>query len=470
MDLVAGLTIVLAALAGTPDGELVTIRTLVSQDPIRAGDRFSVALVLELAPGHHIYHPEQETDLVEGTRLSFVEVPGLRLLDLRFPPGHPVRNEDLDATIRELDGTVVIVADLEAAADLARGPRELEARLSYQVCTASVCKLFVTDQPHRIPLPVAAAGSPVTELHPEVFGPAAATAPPGPGPGPTAAEPGEGWLDVGGALADRGLVLALLAAFAVGVVSSLSPCVFPMIPVTVAYFGRQAGVRTRGATLRLAGFFVAGIALFFAGVGVLASVWGLDPARVLASAWVVAGLSAVLYWFAFSMLGFYEIALPSGLVSRIGGGREGGLGALGMGLALAPVALPCVGPFAGALLVLVFQRQDPLFGAAFMGVYGAGLGALFLALALGIASLPRAGAWMASLKRAFGVVVLWLPVWFVSNLLEPGSPGTLVLAGLTSCVSGSFLGAFRPLEAETRPGVLLGRGLGVPLVVGGAWL
>jgi len=215
---------------------------------------------------------------------------------------------------------------------------------------------------------------------------------------------------------DAGSAGALAVVFAAGVLTSFTPCVYPMIPVTVTFIGgAAAGDRLRAVTL--SSVYVAGLALVYAALGVTTALVGAQFGSFTRSPWIYGGVALVIAVFGAAMLDWIPIPVPAifGQVQTRGARRGGHLGALLMGMAAGLVAAPCTAPVLGLLLVYVATTRQVLWGGTLLLVFALGLG--FLLLLLGIfsgflANLPRAGAWMVRLKQAFGVGMLLLAAWF----------------------------------------------------------
>ncbi|MDA0378670.1 MAG: protein-disulfide reductase DsbD family protein, partial [Bacteroidetes bacterium] len=212
----------------------------------------------------------------------------------------------------------------------------------------------------------------------------------------------------------------LLLAIGAGLASLLTPCVFPMIPLTVSYFTKYG--HSRKEAVRLALLYGSAIVITFTAIGiVMALLVGAAGALAIASNPVVnLFIAVVLVAFALSLLGFYEIRMPSGLLNWAntrGNEESGWVGVLFMGLTLTLVSFSCTAPFVGGLLAAAATGSwtFPLFG---MVVYSATFALPFVLLALfprALDRLPRSGAWMNSLKVVLGFVELAAAVKFFSN-------------------------------------------------------
>ncbi len=264
---------------------------------------------------------------------------------------------------------------------------------------------------------------------------------------------------------------SLLFALTYGFLTALTPCVYPMIPITVSIFGARAGV-PRSRALALATAYVLGIAAMFGTLGTTFGLVGRAFGTFLANPWVIVPLALFFVAMGLSMFGAFEVALPSELqarLSRIGG--RGMLGAFLMGLVAGIIAAPCTGPPLASLLAYVATTRNAGWGFVLLATYGAGVGLPFWLLAGFSMSLPRPGVWMEWIKSVFGVALFAAALYYLKNVVPAlarfgsGKPtfalemGALVVAGvLLGAVHASFHGG-----AAER----VRKGLGVALVTVG---
>ena len=221
---------------------------------------------------------------------------------------------------------------------------------------------------------------------------------------------------------ETGSVAAVFVVFAAGVLTSFTPCVYPMIPVTVTYIGgAAAGNRRRAVTLSMV--YVLGMSLIYAALGVVTALLGKTFGQFTRSPWVYGAVGLLIVGFGVAMLDLFTIPVPgfAGKVQTEGTRRGGHLGALLMGLAAGFVAAPCTAPVLGLLLVYVAQSRAVVWGGTLLFVFALGLG--FLLMMLGIfsgmlSSMPRAGAWMDRIKKAFGVAMLLVGGWFLWTAVQ----------------------------------------------------
>jgi thiol:disulfide interchange protein DsbD len=210
---------------------------------------------------------------------------------------------------------------------------------------------------------------------------------------------------------------SLLFALGYGVLTALTPCVYPMIPITVSIFGAKAGV-PRGRALALATAYVGGIAVMFGGLGTAFGLLGRAFGTFLANPWVIVPLALFFFAMGLSMFGAFEVALPSGLqgrLSRVGG--RGLFGAFGMGLVAGIIAAPCTGPPLASLLAYVATTRNATWGFVLLATYGAGVGLPFWLLAGFSMSLPRPGRWMEWVKSVFGIALFAAALYYLKNVV-----------------------------------------------------
>lgn len=212
-----------------------------------------------------------------------------------------------------------------------------------------------------------------------------------------------------------GSIGAVFVVFAAGVLTSFTPCVYPMIPVTVTYIGGAAGGNRRRA-VALSLTYVLGLALMYAALGVAAAMLGKIFGEFTRSPWVFGAVGLIIVALGLAMLGVFTIpALMTDLQGQ--GVRRGGfLGAAVMGVAAGFVAAPCTAPVLGLLLAYVGQTRDVVWGGALLFVFALGLGLLLMLLGIFsglLTSLPRAGAWMERIKKGFGAAMLLIGAWFL---------------------------------------------------------
>ena len=394
-----------------------TVALAADRSPAVAGDELRLAVVLEVEPGWHVNSDEPGDDFSLPTTVDWRMPEGWVRPVLQFPDGKKLEFAFADAPIEVWEGRVVIAGSttVPPAATLTA---EIEVTVTAQACNNTQC-LPPLPVSARAVLDIAAAGSSWSPANPGLF--AGVTTGAGVG-GPD---------DLG----SRSLPLLLVGVFLAGLALNLTPCVFPLIPITVGFFSRQTGTRG-GRTFGLAVAYVLGIAVTYSVLGTLAALSGALFGGILQSPWAVAVIVLVLLALAASMFGAWEMSVP--LPAWAQSGRAGLAGAFVMGLVMGLVAAPCIGPFVLGLLTYVGQQGDPVlgFGLFFTLALGLGLPYLVLGTFTGMVNrLPASGMWMVGVRRVFGVALVAMAAYFAAPLL-PGSSGewlmtaVLVLGGL----------------------------------------
>ena len=257
-----------------------------------------------------------------------------------------------------------------------------------------------------------------------------------------------GWL--GDFVSRHGLWVGLIAVFFGGLALNLTPCVYPMIPVTVAFFSGQAAGSLR-RSLHLAFLYVIGMSLNYALLGLVAArtgallgSWLQQPAVLLAVAASMVGLSL-------SMFGFYDLRLPSSITTRFGQASTGLWGAFVMGLVVGLVAAPCIGPFVLGLLLFVSRLANPAAGFLVFFVLGLGMGLPYVILGAAanhIGRLPKAGGWLIWSKKVLGIMLVGLALYFVGPLVSTRVLWIAVIGLLLA--SGVYLGWLERSSAGSR--------------------
>jgi thiol:disulfide interchange protein DsbD len=213
----------------------------------------------------------------------------------------------------------------------------------------------------------------------------------------------------------KGPLYAGLAAFVSGLLVSLTPCVYPMVAVTVSVFGaREATSRGEGALLSAA--FVLGIIAMFVPLGVVAGLTGNIAGAILQSPYVVVFISGLFLVMAAAMFGAFELDIPSSLKNKLAEiGGTGYLGAFLLGLACGPIAAPCTGPFLTGILAWITKTQSAGFGALAMAAFALGLGVPFFLVGTFAVQLPKSGGWMVHVKSVLGIILVIVALYFLNN-------------------------------------------------------
>jgi thiol:disulfide interchange protein DsbD len=249
------------------------------------------------------------------------------------------------------------------------------------------------------------------------------------------------------------MLWTLLGIFAGGLALNLTPCVYPMIPITVSFFGGRATGDKPGQTqLVLHGVcYLMGLALINSTLGVTAALTGGLMGAMLQNPIVLAAVAVVLLLFAASLFGLWELRMPAFLTRAAGKSYSGYFGSLFMGLTLGVVAAPCIGPFVLGLLTWVAGMGSPWLGFLIFFVLSLGLGLPLFLLALfsgQLQRLPRAGGWMIWVRKLMGWVLVGMAAYFIRPVLPEALKIALPVA--VALAAGLHLGWLDKNQASFR--------------------
>ncbi len=209
-------------------------------------------------------------------------------------------------------------------------------------------------------------------------------------------------------------LLAYPVSFVAGLFVSLTPCVYPVIPIIAGYIGGKAK-RSRRKSFSLSIFYVLGMAVTYAILGAFAALTGRLFGEVQSSPVAHIIVANIIILFGLSMLGVFILPIPS--FSKGPKGKKGGaFGAIGMGLASGFITAPCAAPVAGAILAYVAARQNIFFGISLLFTFALGMGVLLVLVGTFVGlltSLPKSGVWMKRVEKGFGYFMILLGEYFL---------------------------------------------------------
>jgi len=379
-----------------PKTDLVKLTATIQQ---KNADQISGIVTAAIEKGWHINSAHPLESFAIPTTLSFENA---ELLKADFPP-HTIRSFAFSGgtKLAVYEGTISIPFTAKTSA------QTITAKLHYQACNDNICL-----PPKYATLAISLSGAPPSGAPPS-------GAPPSGAP-PTSAAASPNFTPLSAAPKDKltstflshGLPLTLVILFVGGLALNLTPCVFPMIPITVGFFAMQSDGR-RSRRLALSAFYVAGLVVMYSALGVAAALSGKLFGSWLQQPAVLIGLALLMLVLASSMFGAWEMSVPKFIANR-SGGRAGLAGAAVMGLFVGIVAAPCVGPVVVALFTLVAGVGKPLLGFVMFGSLALGLGSPYL---VALNAMPRPGEWMVQVKKAMGFVLIAMAFYFVRPLI-----------------------------------------------------
>jgi len=253
------------------------------------------------------------------------------------------------------------------------------------------------------------------------------------------------------------IFLALLLVFLGGIGASLTPCVYPVIPLTMAYVGaRSDGSKIKGFTISL--FLVLGIATTYSILGIISAKTGAMFGSISQNPVFIIVLTMVFVAMGLSMFGYYDIQLPASVNNKLQVKKKGMLGAYLVGMGTGVLAAPCVGPIIVVLLSWVAQTGSMFKGFIFLFTFSLGMGILFILIGTfsGVmASLPKAGNWMVKVKYVFGILFFVAAVLFAKPVLKEFMYYFIVLAALTFVVVLMFKDNMKIVSKKTGIALLV---------------
>ncbi|HOY61705.1 MAG TPA: cytochrome c biogenesis protein CcdA [bacterium] len=211
-------------------------------------------------------------------------------------------------------------------------------------------------------------------------------------------------------------LLAFAAAFAAGLLTSLTPCVYPMIPITAAYLGGRGAGGSFRRSVGLSACYILGLALMYSALGAVAALSGVIFGSWAGNPYLNLFIAVFFVLLGLSMLDVFSLPMP-GFMAKLsaGGGAGGYAGAFMVGVVSSLVSTPCTAPVVMAILTLVATTGNVAYGASLLFVFALGMGLLLAvvgASAGALAALPKSGRWMLAVKWFFGVALIAAGIWF----------------------------------------------------------
>ncbi|HEX2867932.1 MAG TPA: cytochrome c biogenesis protein CcdA [Ignavibacteriales bacterium] len=429
---------VYAQMAGGEESH-IKLTAKLSEDKVPSGGKIKLTARVSIESSWHINSNKPNEDYLIPTTLGLDKSKNpakVQLTGLRYPAAKNIKFEFSETPVSVYEGEAVITGEVQVPAGTKPGKYPLKVVLSYQSCNNNTC-LPPSEASSELTLNVtegalAEAKTPADTAK-AVSNTVVVNTPPKSDNETKASLQQTASSEAGGSslsdkLASSGLFFSLLIVFLGGLALNLTPCVYPLVPITIGYFGGQSEGST-GKLFSLGILYVLGMALTYSVIGVVTALSGAVFGTAMQNPVVVIAVAMVLFALSLSMFGVYEFKLPDALVAKAGGAKGGYFGAFFMGLTMGIVAAPCIGPFVLGLVTFVGAKGDPYYGFMMFFFLALGLGFPYLLLALfsgKIKSLPRAGMWMEAVKHIFGFILLGMALYFLEPIL-PKSFGKYVL-------------------------------------------
>lgn len=427
--------------------EVVRLASFSSASEVPVGGRFFIAVSVDIEPGFHINSNKPFEELYRPTKISYKLQEGISFGKVVYPAGEAREFEFSEAELSVYENSIKIFADVTISDRIDPGEIVLTGFLEYQACNDQVCFLPKSRE-FNIPVKIIPAHEEMVYTNESIFG--------------DISELGKMLAESSGLeltrqeleaqeVLDKGFLYAIAAFFVFGMALNLTPCVYPVIPITVSYFGSESSGRESSNFKALA--YVIGIAIVFSLLGLLSGLAGKQWGFLFQSPWFVMIVTVIMLSMAASMFGAFEIRIPGMLMTRIGRAREGVLGAFLMGLTVGVVIAPCAAGIIIGLVGLVAKLGIILEGTILFFAMGLGLGLPYLILARFsnlLASLPKSGIWMVWVKKVFGILLIGVALYFFLPQAKSIPDIQGFFFGLLAIFGGLLLGFLDQSSTHTK--------------------
>lgn len=433
--------------------QYVTVSASSTKKEFLPSENIRVNIKADVQSGYHINANQvSDEDLIPTT--ITVDAGELKLSKVSWPSSHKYKFSFSETELDVYEGSLNIGLNLKAPKNIKPGKYEVSGSINYQACNDRAC-FAPKDAPFTVTVTIkedtAKVDTSKTDVNP-VDTTRKDTTDLGKTKDTSTAKTNltenkrdttqtitgsENKNQIAAYIEENGMFVALLIIFVLGIGLNLTPCVYPLIPITISYFGAQVS-NSKGGKILMALFYVLGMSVTYSVLGLVAALTGGVFGSLLQSPVVVAILVLIFIALALSMFGVYEIKIPQSLANFSGKNRQGYLGTFMMGLTVGFIAAPCIGPLVLSLLVYVGQVGSPFLGFIMFFVLSLGLGLPYIFLAIfssSITKLPRSGEWMEGVKIIFGLMMLGLALYTAQPLMsvelyEIIFPIFLILAGV----------------------------------------
>lgn len=399
--------------------DVVKIAVKESSVKVSQGDEFKTTLEITIDQTWHINSQKPNDDFLIPSEIT-AKGNGVKLIKVIYPEAHNIKLAFSEELVSVYEGTASAKLTFRVDKNAPVGKQKVLVTLDYQACNDMTCmppndvaaefEIEVTENQSKDTSQVAVTSdTDVKDLESD-FEQLKKN---------SQQSQSADENSIASTLEGSGIFLSLIFVFLAGLALNLTPCVYPLIPITIGYFGGQAEGKTSRLVL-LGLLYMLGMALTYSVVGVITSLSGAVFGSLLQNPFVIIVIVLLFVALALSQFGVYEFKLPDSLVAKAGGAKGGTFGAFFMGLTMGIVAAPCIGPFVLGLVTYVAAKGDPLYGFLMFFVLALGLGLpyLFLAIFSGkIKSLPRAGIWMEGVKHIFGFILIGMALYFLDPIL-----------------------------------------------------
>ena len=403
-------------------GPSVGLEVIHSLDRYPLGGRYPIVFRIKISKPWSIQSTKPDGGEIIPTVMSFHNRPDLRIEGLQFPIPIMKKLSFSPDPIEVYAGTILVRSTLMVGETQIPGEKKITGYLSYQACSDNAC-LPPEKIPVSIPLNIVAKDTPAKALNQTIF--LSGQTPNGNGP------------ETAGFIPRAGLWLTLMGIFLAGLALNLTPCIYPLIPITVSYFGGKSQKVQKNRFFH-GGLYILGLAVTNSILGVSAALSGGMLGSALQNPAVLVFVAAVLIVLGLSFFGFWEMQIPLIMTRMASKNYQGYFGTFFMGLTLGVVAAPCLGPFILGLFTYVGQKGDPLLGFLYFFILSIGMGIPLSILAIfsgAIHRLPLSGDWMLWVRKFMGWVLIGMAAYMIHPLISHYLGKSGLFAGIAIAAS-----------------------------------
>ncbi len=396
--------------------DVLTLEGKANFEKLQPGSELKIVLIVKIDDKWHINSHQPNDEFLIPSKFRIQSKYDLNFSKTIYPEPKNIDLAFSDQPVSVFEGESKFYGLIDIPKDFSLGIYEFEVIFEYQACNDNTCL-----PPKRVSVPfkfeVVDIKTPIMLINSELFDDVQLKS-----------EAMEKKNNESSLIDEENLLLTFILIFLGGLALNLTPCVYPLIPITIGFFGGQSEQKT-GKLFLLSGLYVLGMAITYSAIGVVTALSGSLFGAAFQNPFVLIFIALVLVGLSLSMFGMYEFQLPSSWVAKFGGAKGGAFGALFMGLTMGIVAAPCIGPFVIGLLTFVGAKADVVLGFFMFFVLAIGLGMpyLFLGVSSGkIKNLPRSGEWMVAVKKIFGFILVGMALYFILPLLPKNISGYIL--------------------------------------------
>jgi len=451
---------------------VVQVEACSSHARIHPGESFQLVIIVNVRQGFHINSHKPLDRFLVPTVVKFDEREEIVFGPVVYPQPKLKPFSFSTNKVSVYEGKISIFAQAKLCEGISVESIEVSGVLAYQACNDQTC-FMPGSVKFKIPLKVVKPGEPIKLINKHIFQEKGSFAGAVHGIRETAERlPFTSDELHAKQVIERGLPYAIVAFFLFGLALNLTPCVYPVIPMTVSFFVAQKERKKRDMFV-LASSYVVGIALIFSILGLISGLAGRQWGFLFQNPWFVICITIIVLSMAASMFGAFEVTVPSSLMTRLGKSRQGAIGSFIMGLTVGVVIAPCTAGIIIGLVGIVARLGIVAKGTLLFFVMGLGLGLPYLFLAMfsgALSRLPKSGMWMVWIRKFFGLLLIGVAVYFLVPQARQIDDQQGFYLGVLAIFGGLLLGFLEHGEGYTRSFKTIRVIFGVLLILSGAFL